>query len=121
METVVVHAAVKFVRTTLKHARTAGITSARRRREQRPDSSVVAVILSVALRCRSLETASGIHLGAAGANFDHRRRGPTEVTVRRLDGKSWQLVWAVLAWEHARVAESMCARCYISGSIGYRQ
>ena len=71
-------------------------------------------ILRVALRFRLLGSASGIHLKAVGARFDHRRRAPTEVTVRRLDGKSWQLVWAVLAWEHARVAESMCAHCYIN-------
>ena len=97
MDTVGLHAAVKFVRTTLKHARTAGITSARRRREQRPDSSVVAVILSVALRCRSLGTATGIHLEVAGAHFDRRRRAPTLVTMRPLNEKSWQLVWPLLA------------------------
>ena len=82
---------------------------------------MVEVILRVALRFRLLGSAAGIHLEAFGAHFTHRRRAPTEVTVRRLDDKSWQLVWAVLAWVHARVAKSMCARCYISGSIGYRQ
>ena len=87
----------------------------------RPEASVTEFFLRVALRFRLLGSAAGIHLKAFGARFDHRRRAPTEVTVRRLDDESWQLVWAVLAWEHARVAESMCARCYISGSIGYRQ
>ena len=58
--------------------------------------------LRVALRFRLLGSAAGIHLKAFGAQFDHRRRAPTEVTVRRLDGKSWQLVWAVLAWLGAR-------------------
>ena len=87
----------------------------------RPEASVTKFFLRVALRFRLLGSAAGIHLKAFAAHFTHRRRAPTSVTVRRLDGKSWQLVWAVLAWEHARVAESMCARCYISGRIGYRQ
>ena len=87
----------------------------------RPEASVTEFFLRVALRFRLLGSAAGIHLKAFGARFDHRRRAPTEVTVRRVDDESWQLVWAVLAWVHARVAKSMCARCYISGSIGYRQ
>ena len=80
----------------------------------RPEASVTEFILRVALRFRLLGSAAGIHLKVFGARFDHRRRAPTLVTVRRLDGRSWQLVWAVLAWVHARVAKSMCARCYIS-------
>ena len=51
--------------------------------------------LRVALRFRLLGSAAGIHLKAFDAQFDHRRRAPTEVTVRRVDDKSWQLVWAV--------------------------
>ena len=58
----------------------------------RPEASVTEFFLRVALRFRLLGSASGIHLKAFGAHFTHRRRAPTEVTVRRLDDKSWQLV-----------------------------
>ena len=75
----------------------------------RPEASVTEFFLRVALRFRLLGSAAGIHLKAFGARFDHRRRAPTEVTVRRLDGKSWQLGWPLLAEERARVASSVRA------------
>ena len=59
----------------------------------RPEASVTEFFLRVALRFRLLGSAAGIHLKAVGAHFDHRRRTPTEVTVRRVDDKSWQLEW----------------------------
>ena len=58
----------------------------------RPEASVTEFFLRVALRFRLLGSAAGIHLKAFGARFDHRRRAPTEVTVRRVDDKTWQLV-----------------------------
>ena len=86
----------------------------RRQEQRRNDAGMVEVILRVALRFRLLGSAAGIHLKVFAAHFTHRRRAPTSVTVRPLNEKSWQLEQPVLAWEHARVAESMCAHCYIN-------
>ena len=74
-----------------------------------PKASVVDVILRVALRVCLLGSATGIDLKAVGVHFAHRRRAPTSATVRRRYEKSWQRVWAVLAWEHVYVVKSMCA------------
>ena len=49
----------------------------------RPEASVTKFFLRVALRFRLLGSAAGIHLKVFGARFDHRRRAPTLVTVRR--------------------------------------
>ena len=54
----------------------------------RPEASVMEFFLRVALRFRLLGSAAGIHLKAFAAHFTHRRRAPTEVTVRPLDDKS---------------------------------